>query len=82
MSLYSTKTLEPSPAAEEILAVLAGALADRRVPARHRVVASRDSRSPDEGLAILQAYVAIRDEPVRQAILDLLIAIAGTDPYR
>lgn len=82
MSLYSTKTLEPSPAPEEILMVLREALAGRIVPAKRRVVASGDSRSPDEGLAILQAYVAIEDAPVRQALLDLVIAIADTDSYR
>ncbi len=82
MSLYTTKTLEASAGADAVLAVLRDALADRIVPARRRVVASGDSRSPDEGLALLKAYVAIEDETVRQAILDLLIAIAGTDSYR
>ena len=82
MSLYSVNTLEASPAAEDTLAVLAAALAGRNVPATHRVVAGNDSRSPDEGLAILQAYIAIKDAFVRQAVLDVLIAITDTDAYR
>ena len=82
MSPHSTKTIEFSPAPEKILEVLAGALARRPEPGKRRVIVSNDSRSPDEGLAILQAYIAIKDETVRQAILDLLTAIAGTDPYR
>ena len=82
MSLYSTESLEASPSPAETLAVLAEAIGDRIVPARHRVAASSDSHSPDEGLALLTGYVAITDPQVRQAILDVVIAIAGTNAYR
>ncbi len=81
MSLYSVNALEASPAAEDTVAVLAAALAGRNVPANHRIIAGKNSRSPDEGLAILQAYIAIEEGFVRQAVLDLLIAIAETNPY-
>ena len=44
----------------------------------HRATAA----APDEGLALLDAYVAVLDPRIRQAILDAVITIAGTQPYR
>ena len=82
MTLCPIATLEPAPDAEAILAVLAKAIGQRGVDARRRMLASSDGRNPDEGLALLEAYVAVADTSVRQAILDALIAIAGTNPYR
>ena len=82
MTLYPTATLEPSPAANVTLAILAQAMGARVLDAGRRVPASCDSRSPDEGLALLDAYVAVLDPRIRQAILDAVITIAGTQPYR
>lgn len=82
MTLYSFETLAPSPDPMETLAVLGRAMAGHVVPASRRVLVSGDSRSPDEGLALLNAYVAIADPAARQAILDAILAIAGTNSYR
>ena len=64
------------------LAILAEAIGGRRVTASHRVMASAESRSPGEGLALLAAYVSVADVKVRQAILDAGLAITGTNPFR
>ena len=82
MTLCGLVALEESPASDLTLAVLANALDGRTVRARHRVLATEDSRNPDEGLALLDAYIGIADPSVRQAVLDAVIAIAGSDPYR
>jgi len=42
---------------------------------RHLVTASKPV-SPDEGLALIEAYVEIKDHKARQAILDIVEAIA------
>ena len=82
MTLYNHATLTRSPAPQVTVSTLAAAIGDRTVPAICRVMASGDSRNPDEGLALLDAYVAIDDVGVRQAVLDAVMAIAGTNPYR
>lgn len=82
MPLSISEKLEPSPRTGEILAVLGQAMGDRGVPAARRVLVSGESRSPDEGLALLNAYVVVADPAVRQAILDAVIAIAGTRPEK
>ena len=82
MTLYNHAMLECSPAPEVTVSRLLAALGDRIVPATVRVLASDDGPNPDEGLALLDAYVAIGDARVRQAILDVVMAIAGTNPYR
>lgn len=76
MTLYSSDTLVPSPEASETLTIIADALGSRRVSALRRYMASTDGQSPDEGLAVLGAYVSIKDRAVRQAILDVVLALA------
>lgn len=82
MSLYSTQAPKPAPPAQETLAILAVAMDGRSLEAAHRVAATRDSRNPDEGLALLSAYTAIADPAIRQAVLDVMLTISGIDPYR
>lgn len=82
MTLYNFEALEASPGATETLTVLAAAMGEKIVAQNRRVPATPDSRSPDEGLALLNAYITIHDRGVRQAILDMVLAISGVDPYR
>lgn len=82
MTLCPIATLEPAPDADAVLAVLARAIGQCGVDAGRRVLASSDGPNPDEGLALLDAYVAVTDTSVREALLDAMIAIAGTNPYR
>jgi len=82
MTLYSLAALDEAPPSQVTLALLAEAIRDGAVPASRRVLATADSRNPDEGLALLDAYVRIADLRVRQAILDTVLAISASDPYR
>lgn len=82
MSLYSTQAPKPAPPAQETLSILAAAMEGRTLQPAQRVAATRDSRNPDEGLALLSAYVAIDNPATRQAVLDLMLTISGIDPYR
>ena len=82
MTLCKHTTPNASKASSAVLDILAGAAKGRFVPARQRIVASSDRFNPDEGLALLDAYVGIADVSVRQAVLDIVLAIAGTNPYR
>lgn len=75
------ETLRSFPETAESLAVLAEALSERTVVASRRVFATDDNRSSDEGLALLKSYVAVPDRRVRQALLDVLVAIADIDPH-
>ena len=81
MTLYNHATPEASETSDAVLDVLARAAAGRAVAAQHRVVATPDRFNPDEGLALLDAYVGIADTSVRQAILDIVLAITGANPY-
>ncbi len=82
MTLYDHATLVRSPDARVTLAALAAAVGEKTVAGTCRVVASNDSRNPEEGLALLDAYISIADPLTRQAVLDTVLAIAGTNPYR
>lgn len=75
------ETFRSFPQSAESLAVLAEALSDCDLVASRRVFAADDSRSSDEGLALLKSYVAVTDRRVRQALLDVLVSIAEIDPH-
>lgn len=59
------------------LEVLADALGAATPPQAGRVRAAADPRSPEEGLALLSAYVAIEPAALRQAILDVVVTLAA-----
>lgn len=82
MTLFNHANPGPSASADIALDVLADAAHGRVVAAERRVVASPDRFDADEGLALLDAYVSISEASVRQAILDLVLSISGTNPYR
>lgn len=82
MTFYNLEAAEPSPCATKTLNILSAALSGKIVPSLKRVIATADSRCPDEGLALLKAYVAIEDRRLRQAILDAVLAISQDDTGR
>ena len=57
--------------------VLSRALRGRAVPPC-RSLASGETASSEEGLALVQSFLAIRDPQARQAILHVAAALAGT----
>jgi hypothetical protein len=79
-TVYNLEALVSSPSATDTLAVLSEAMRARNVPPLRRAIAAEDSRSPQEGLALLRAYIAIKDVRVRQAVLDAVLAISEADP--
>ena len=40
-------------------------------------MAASDRIAPDEGLALLSAYLAIENRKVRQAVLDAVVAVSS-----
>lgn len=62
--------------ADAVLGVLSRAMGTAQVPARARVCAAAEAHSPEEGLALLGAYVTITAPAVRQAILDAVLIIS------
>lgn len=77
MAAGSKTTLETSAEADAVLSVLKSAMKGARLPSSDRTCATRDPRCPEEGLALLGAYVTIESPDVRQAILDLVSTIAA-----
>ena len=77
MGSRSIERARPRVDAASVLAVLAAAMGHDPVPANSRFCAGADAQSPEEGLALLGAYVAIEEAAVRQAILDAVIMISG-----
>lgn len=69
-------SVEHEKDSDGLLHTLADAMAGRRLPKRDRVLASPDSRSTSEGLALLGAYIGIADAQTRQAVLDLVLTLA------
>ncbi len=78
LTLVKSGSTEIPPSVSAVTEVLADALRGRHVPAR-RPLATGEWACPDEGLALVQSFLAIRDPEVRQAILDAAAALATTE---
>lgn len=79
-SLMPTGNANEAPlSGPTVIAALADALRGRRMSARH-TIATEEVASPDEGLALVQGFLAIRDPRVRQAILDAVAMLASESP--
>ena len=76
MALYDLTAIECPSSAAETLAVRSDALRDQTMNLAGRAQATSDSKHPEEGLALLKAYVAIDDRKIRQAILDVVVALS------
>lgn len=74
MSTMTSETTGSSPA----LTILARRLQNRDVPLP-RAMVSVERGCPEEGLALLTAYVSIEDPIVRQAILDVISILSQVD---
>ena len=66
------------PSAAAVLEVLSEALRDRSVPAC-RIRAEGETASSDEGLSLVQGFLAIRDPQLRQALLHAVAALAAAE---
>jgi hypothetical protein len=76
MALYNLEAIKPPPTLAESLTILSDTFRDETLRPLGRARATSDSTHPEEGLALLKAYVAIDDCKVRQAILDLVVGIS------
>ena len=76
LSLVSTSDREAPPNVSAVIEALDNALRNRTVPLR-RVLARGEMASSDEGLALVQGFLTLRNADVRQAILDVVAALAS-----
>ncbi len=78
MTLYNFEAINATPSASDTLKVLSDAISGKTAPPEGRVLAASERRSPEEGLALLAAYVAIDDAKIRQAFLDALFIVSAS----
>ena len=77
MRHHSFEAIDTSRPVSAQLAVLDAAIGAPGSAAGRSVRTSGGNPSPEEGLALLDAYVTISDQHVRQAVLDVVSAIAA-----
>lgn len=70
------KSNDDPPSAADVIDVLSQALRGRPVPPC-RTLVKGETASSDEGLSLIQSFIAVRNPLVRQAVLHVVAALAG-----